>query len=181
MSVEVPSLFFFLSLSLFRQSTKSPISKCGLEKITESSDQWDSCLILNHTLRFLYLQLTTDPLEGNTSLALIILICSDIEDLVDVFPDEGDSFIKILDWPAETMDEFNHSFNSMAFEVQYDFFGEIRNIELKPNGKNEMLTYDCRKVRPSYYMVSLTPNTLEPSPNSLEVPIPWKQRNQYYS
>ena len=66
-----------------------------------------------------------------------VLMC--VQDLKRAMPELGRGLQALLDFEGDVEATF-----AQAFEVQYDYFGELRTVELKPGGSGIPVTDDNR-------------------------------------
>ncbi len=67
------------------------------------------------------------------------------DDLKEAFPTLGANLEKLRAFEGNVEEAF-----SLDFVVTYDYFGEMRKHELKPDGTNISVTNDNRKGKPSF-------------------------------
>lgn len=66
-------------------------------------------------------------------------LSSDVQDLKRAMPELGRGLQQLLDFEGNVESTF-----AQSFEVQYDFFGELGTVELKPGGSGISITNDNR-------------------------------------
>ncbi len=74
-----------------------------------------------------------------------------VQDLKRAMPELGRGLQALLDFEGDVEATF-----TQAFEVQYDYFGELRTVELKPGGSGIPVTEDNRaefvRLMTDYYL-----------------------------
>ena len=78
-------------------------------------------------------------------------LSSDVQDLNRAMPELGRGLQQLLDFEGNVESTF-----AQSFEVQYDFFGELHTVELKPGGSGISITNDNRaefvRLLTDYYL-----------------------------
>ena len=74
-----------------------------------------------------------------------------VQDLKRAMPELGRGLQALLDFEGDVEATF-----AQSFEVQYDYFGELRTVELKPGGSGIPVTNDNRaefvRLMTDYYL-----------------------------
>lgn len=68
----------------------------------------------------------------------------DLDDLAELEPEMAKALADMLTWPESDKEGFKAAFDSMDFTIDYDYFGEKRNAELVPGGRNIPLIWERR-------------------------------------
>eukprot|EP00941_MAST-03F_sp_MAST-3F-sp1_P002045 g2045.t1 len=76
-----------------------------------------------------------------------------LDDLEEIFPDVAKSLKDLLDMPAETEEEREAIEDcTLSFDVTQQWLGQVKTIELCPNGKNIPVTYKNREKYTELYV-----------------------------